>query len=77
MKYVCFKFFNSYRFSSSNLEETVESLDEDDFKILKEELPDHWGILNEKIAYPSEYFIKNEKFQKPVTNLKKKTSSVN
>ena len=38
----------------------------------KKEFPDKWQNLNEKSAYPFEYFKSIEDYQKPVDNLKKK-----
>ena len=35
-----------------SLDILVKSLNEDDFKILKKELPDEWQYLNKKLAYP-------------------------
>ena len=49
----------------------VKILNEDDFKILKKEFPDKWHYLNEKLAYPYEYFNNINDYQKPDNNLKK------
>ena len=44
------RFIDSYRFLSENLDKLVKNLDEDEFKILKEEFPDKWRFLNKKLA---------------------------
>ena len=71
VKYGCIRFIDSYRFLSDSLDKLVKKLDEDDFKILKKEIPDKWQYLNKKLAYPYEYFISIDDYQKPVDNLKK------
>ena len=48
VSYVCFRFFDSYRFLSSSLNKIVKKIDEDIFKILKKEFPDKWQYLNIK-----------------------------
>ena len=40
VRYGCIRFIDSYRFLSESLDKLVKNLDEDDFKILKEEFPD-------------------------------------
>ena len=70
VKYGCIRFIDSYRFLSESLDKLVKKLDEDDFMILKKEFPDKWQYLNEKLAYPYEYFNSIEDYQKPVDNLK-------
>ena len=78
VKFGCIRFIDSYRFLSESLDKLIQNLDEDDFKILKTEFPDKWQYLNEKLAYPYEYFESIDDYQKPVDNLKKKkTFSVN
>ena len=49
----------------------VENLDKDDFVILKKEFPHKWQYLNEKLAYPYEYFNNIVDYKKPGNNLKK------
>ena len=44
--YDCVKFIDSCRFLSSSLEKLVKKLDEDDFKNLQKEFPNHWERLN-------------------------------
>ena len=63
---------DSYRFLSSGLDSLVENLDEDDFKILKKEIPDKWRYLHKKLAYPYEYFSSIDDYKKPVNNLENK-----
>ena len=70
--YGCIRFIDSYRFLSSGLDSLVKNLDEDDFKILKEEVPDKWQYLNKKLAYPYEYFNSIDDYEKPVLNLENK-----
>ena len=69
--YGCIRFVDSYRFLSSGLDSLVKNLDEDDFKILKKEIPDKWQYLNKKLAYPYEYFNSIDDYKKLVHNLKK------
>ena len=69
--YGCIRFIDSYRFLSSGLDSLVKNLDEDDFKILKKEIPDKWQYLNKKLAYPYEYFNSIDDYKKLVHNLKK------
>ena len=71
VKYGCIRFIDSYRFFSESLDKLVEKLDEDDFKILKNEFPDKWQNLSKKLAYPYHYFNSINDYQKPVDNLKK------
>ena len=71
VKYGCIRFIDSYRFFSESLDKLVENLDEDDFKILKNEFPDKWQNLSKKLAYPYHYFNSINDYQKPVDNLKK------
>ena len=54
VKYGCIRFIDSYRFLSERLDKLVENLDEDDFKILKKEVPDKWQYLNKKLSYSYE-----------------------
>ena len=53
------------------MDKLVKNLDEDDFKILKKEIPDKWQYLNKKLAYPYQYFNSINDYQKPVDKLKK------
>ena len=71
VKYGCIRFIDSYRFLPESLDKLVKNLDQNDFKILKKEFPDKWQYLNEKLAYPYEYFNNIDDYQKPVDNLKK------
>ena len=51
---------------------------ETDLKILKTEFLDNrWKYLTKKLASPYDYFNSIDDYQKPVNNLKRKTSSVN
>ena len=45
---------------------------ENDLKILKTGFPDKWKYSTKKLAYPYEYFISINDYQKPVDNLVKK-----
>ena len=71
VRYGCIRFIDRYRFLSEGLDKLVKNLDEDDFKILKKEFPDKWQYLNEKLAYPYQYFNSINDYQKPVDNIKK------
>ena len=53
------------------MDKLVKNLDEDDFKILKKEIPDNWHYLNKKLAYPYEYFNSIDDYKKPVDKLEK------
>ena len=46
-------------------------MDEDDFKILKKELPDKWQYLKKMLAYPYQYFNSIDDYKKPVKKLEK------
>ena len=55
-----------------NLEEALLNyMGENDLKVLKTEIPDKWKYLTKKLAYPYEYFISIDDYQKPVNNSKK------
>ena len=69
VKYGCIRFIDSNRFLLESLDKLVKNLDEDDFKILKEEFPDKWQYLNKKLAYPYEYFSSIDDYKKPVDKL--------
>ena len=57
----------------NDLEEALLNyMGENDLKILKTGFPDKWKFLTKKLAYPYEYFISIDDYQKPVDNLKKK-----
>ena len=71
VKYGCIRFIDSYRFLSESLDKLVKNLDEDEFKILKKEIPDKCQYLNNKLAYPYQYFNSIDDCKKPVDNLKK------
>ena len=64
VKYGCIRFIDSYRFSSESLDKLVKNLDEDDFKILKNEFPEKWQYLNKKLAYPYQYFNSIDDYKK-------------
>ena len=56
-----------------NLEEAISIyMSENDLKILKTEFPDKWKYLNKRLAYPYEYFLSTNDYQKPVNKLKTK-----
>ena len=48
MNYGCIRFIDSYRFLSESLDKLFKNSDEEDFKILKKEIPDKWQNLNKK-----------------------------
>ena len=55
-----------------NLEEALLNyIGENDPKTLKPGVPDKWKYLTKKLAYPYEYFISIDDYQKPVDNIKK------
>ena len=64
VKHGCISFIDSYRFLSKSLDKLVKKLDEDEFKILKEEFPDKWQYLNKQLAYPYEYFNSIDDYKK-------------
>ena len=67
-----------YPDKNKELEEALlHHMREHDLKTLKTEFPDKWKYLTKKIAYPYDFFNCTEDYQKPVDNIKKKTSSVN
>ena len=70
VKYDCIRLIDSYHFLSESLDKLVKNLDEDDFKILKEEFPDKWQFLNKKLANPYQNFNSIDDYKKPVDNLK-------
>ena len=76
VKYGCIRFFDSYRFLSESLDKLVKKMDVDDFIILKKDFPDKWQYINKKLDYLYQYFNSIDDYQKPVDNLRKKTSSV-
>ena len=53
------------------MDSLVKNLDNDDFILLKKEVPDKWQYLNKKLAYPYEYLNSNDDYKKLVYNLKK------
>ena len=56
-----------------NLEEALLNyMGENDLKIFKAGFPDKWKFLTKKLAYPYEYFICVNDYQKPVDKLKKR-----
>ena len=71
----CIRFIHSYRFLSAHLNKFVKNLNEDDFKILKEEIPDKWQYLNKKLVYFHKLFNSIDDFKKPVDKLKKEDFS--
>ena len=52
------------------MDKIVKNLDEQDFKILKEEFSDKWQYINKKLANSHEFFNSIEDYQKPVDKLK-------
>ena len=52
------RFLDSYQFLPSGLDSLVKTLNEDDFNILEREFPNNWQLLNKKLAYPYECFLK-------------------
>ena len=70
--YGCIRFFDSYRVLSKSLENPVKNLDDNDFKILKKGFPDKWQYLNEKLAYPYQYFNSIGDYKKSADNLKRR-----
>ena len=52
-------------------------ISDNDLEISKSELPDGWIYLSKTLAYPHEYFSSIDDYQKPVDNVKKRSSSVN
>ena len=71
VKYGCIRFIDSYRFLSESLDKLVQSLDVDDFIILKKNFPEKWQYLNKKLAHPYQYFNSIDDYKKPVDNMKK------
>ena len=69
--YGCIRFIDNYRFLSMTFDGLVKSLNEHEFKILKNEFLDEWQYLNKKEAYPYEYSNSIDDYQKLVNNLKK------
>ena len=53
------------------LVELVETLDRDDFDILKKKFPDEWEYLNKTLAYPYYFLNSFDDYQKPVISVKK------
>ena len=65
-------FKKGYPDKINELEEALlDYMGENDVKILKTGFPDKWKFLTKKLAYPYEFFICTEDFQKPINNLKK------
>ena len=63
---------NDFPNEFEKLEEVLLNyIGEKDFKLLKTEFPDKWKFLIKKSAYPYEYFIGIDDYQKPVDKLKK------
>ena len=69
--YGCLRFIDSYRFLWSSLDSLVKTSVIDDYEILKNEFPDKWDYLNEKLVYPYEFFSSIDDYEKQVDNLKK------
>ena len=70
--YGCLRFVDSYRFMQESLDNLVETLNEEDFNILKVEFGDNWQLLNKKLAYPYQYFNNIDDYNKDISNLTKK-----
>ena len=76
--YGCLRFIDIYRLLPSKFDNLVQTLNEDDFIILKTEFPYNWQLLNKKLVYPYEYFNNLEDYGKDISNLtKKKINLVN
>ena len=75
--YGCIGFIDSYRCSSSTLDNLVKNLDADDFATSKKEFPHKWQYLNKKLAYRYQYFNRTDYFKKPADDMKKRDFLVN
>ena len=64
----CIKFLDSMRFQQDSLEKLRESLNDQDYIHLKQQFPNHWMLLKEKLAYPYEFFKTLEDYEKPIKN---------
>ena len=69
--YGCNRFIDSYRFLSDSLDKLIKNLNEDDFKILKNEFTDKWQYINKKLAHPYDFFNSIDDYKKPVDNINK------
>ena len=72
VNYGCLRFVDSYRFKQESLDKLAETLQEEDFNILKVEFGDNWQLINKKLAYPYENFKSLEDYKKDISNLSKK-----
>ena len=54
------------------LDDLVETLEKDDFNILKKQFSDKWEYLNKNSSCPHDYFKSIDGYQKPVDKLRKK-----
>ncbi|XP_067947655.1 uncharacterized protein [Watersipora subatra] len=61
MRIDCFKFIDSMQHLNSSLAKLVEGLD--DLPHLKQEFPEHYGLLARKGVYPYEYMDSHERFE--------------
>ena len=69
VKYGCIKFLDSMRFQQDSLERLTESLKDEDYIHLKRHFPNHWMLLNKKLAYPYEFYKTLEDYEKPIDDL--------
>ena len=69
----CIRFIDCYRLLQSSLDSIVNSLQEDDLKILKKRISCSCGeTIIKKIAYPYEYFNSFEEYEVPFDKIDKK-----
>ena len=69
VNYGCIKFLDSMRFLSASLEKLTESLNDIDYIHLKNHFPNHWMLLENKLAYPYEFYKTLEDYEKPIDEL--------
>ena len=67
----CVKFLDSMRFQQDSLEKLTESLNDQDYIHFERHFPNHWMLLNTKLAYPNEFFKTLEDYEKPIEELLK------
>ena len=68
--YDCIRFVDSYSYLSTRLDESVKTLDNNDFDSFEKEFPGKWECLNKRLAYQFESFKSIADYQKPVNKLK-------
>ena len=71
VKYGCIQFLESMRFQPGSMEFLTESSKDEDWIHLKEEFPNHWGILKKKLAHPYEFHKNLEGYEEPIERLLK------